>query len=635
MTAWLFLIICMLIGGSFLCHPALVSRRYSTLMGFVFLALGFTSPLGLMPTRLMLSVGAGPDAFIGIWNLWWTRIALTSGLNPLETDLLYPPGGTSLALHTYSLTYGIASIPLQYLLQGISNLTGAENLGGVSGLCLVYNFLLISSFSLSAYFTYRLALLISGNRNGSLLAAVIFAFVNFRFANVVRLHVIATEFLVLSTWAWYAWLQRPGGKQLAAWCGALVLLLYASLEYTAYAVIVHLVCLTALRGRFWIGIKAMCRSLISIPGGFSLLALGILVAPLLCALLNRLAEGSVLFDPALARYFSADLIDFLLPNPLHPLWGGWSAEITKAYHLDHGEFGLSLGWPALALFIISAFCLFREKSGRIWLGAFFLFIFLALGPELQISGRRFPSLIMPQQIIVQVLPWLAGSRTPIRYLVPAVMFLSITIASGWAVFTRFCFWQEIRFNHLIELGVALLLILAMIPAPWNIVSPSLNPVYDEITRISASTSNHHDALIHLPGLSERQELLCQTVHGCKLLTDVDHAMPLHSIRGVSPPYALPHWKILTQQFSSPELLAKLDLGTRESLITGLKGFLKHFDVRWIILTKTRFTLSEKGDSFATEEVMTQEQFSAWCIHLRLLDPVNEVSRDGTVLFEFR
>ena len=58
---------------------------------------------------------------------------------------------------------------------------------------LVYNLILLCSFTFTGYFTYRLALSQTQHRGGALLAGVIFAFINFRIANTVRLNVLATE----------------------------------------------------------------------------------------------------------------------------------------------------------------------------------------------------------------------------------------------------------------------------------------------------------------------------------------------------------------------------------------------------------------------------------------------------------
>ena len=95
---------------------------------------------------MMLASGAGEDAFIGAWNLWWTRVAAAQGDNPLATRWLFHPDGTSLVLHTYSLTYGVASLPLQWigglLLHGAADPAAPARL-----LFVVYNLILIASFT--------------------------------------------------------------------------------------------------------------------------------------------------------------------------------------------------------------------------------------------------------------------------------------------------------------------------------------------------------------------------------------------------------------------------------------------------------------------------------------------------------
>ncbi|MCA9726173.1 MAG: hypothetical protein KC729_00715, partial [Candidatus Eisenbacteria bacterium] len=337
MFEWILLVVATLAGGVVLARPAWVgyARGFSgsTLLGFVLLSVGMTSPLLFRLHQMMLDSGAGPDAFIGVWNLWWTKQALLHGMNPFFTSWLYYPSGTSLALHTHAVTYGVATLPLQIVF-------GSE---GGTKLYGIYNLILLASFSLTGYFTYRLALHESQHRGASILAGLIMAFCAFRFANTVRLHVIATELLVLTTWAAVVWVHRPNAMRLLGLLGAGFLLAHASLEYTVIALLVF----------GWITLSRIFPSRLRpaplpSPGssegrrailraayhedkppsprarrfawvGIAVLALA--AWPLGSAVVRRVAAGGTGFDPRLGLYFSADLLDLFLPNPRHPLWG--------------------------------------------------------------------------------------------------------------------------------------------------------------------------------------------------------------------------------------------------------------------------------------------------------------------------
>jgi hypothetical protein len=134
-----------------------------------------------------------------------------------------PHQGTDLSLHTHAVTYGILALPVLLAFGG----------DGPPGIFGVYNLIVLVSFTLAAYFSYRLALTLTGDRRAALLAAVVFAYSNFRFANTVRLHVLATEWLVLTVWTAVLLWQRPSPARLVGFTLAGVLLLNASLELTA------------------------------------------------------------------------------------------------------------------------------------------------------------------------------------------------------------------------------------------------------------------------------------------------------------------------------------------------------------------------------------------------------------------
>lgn len=618
------------LGGALLAgRSGRFSFRGSTLLGFFFLALGMTAPHVLRLTRMMLVSGAGTDAYIGVWNLWWTATALGRGLNPLETGWIFHPNGTSLALHTFSFTYGLLSLPLQWILNAI--------LGAPASLFAVYNLLVLASFTLSGYFVYRLALRESGCRGGSILAGIVFAFANYRFANTVRLHVLATEFLVLSVWACIAYLERPDARRLALWIGAYLLLLYASLEYAAYALL--LFALPAVPA-----VRAWWRERGAREGGSSsarrilaqgAVALGglVLLLPLLLQLRRRLSEGDTSFDPRMAAFFSADLLDFLLPNPRHPLWGGLFTRITAGFHDGDPGFGLSLGWIVLAVSAFSAVALQRARRGRIWFWGFVLFWVLSLGPVLHVAGTV-TGLPLPQALLSKALPFLAGSRTPIRYMAPGLLCLAMTLAMGWAA------WRERRRPaegtragaFLLEPVLGGLILLELLAAPMPMARVEIPRVYREIQASSGSASGTA-ALLHVPGIPAREDLLYQTVHGQKLVQSLEGAIPLRSRRGPDP-FAQPHWAALTRNLGQPGWIASMPPAQRPAVIEALRSFLRQYGVRWVVVVGSYPVLGADGRSVVANPVLDASSYQAFRENMWLLGPVREREVDGDTLFEF-
>jgi hypothetical protein len=645
MLAWGFLLMCVIAGAFVLLRPDRFAFRGATLLGFLLLTLGMTSPLALHPHRMMLAAGNGTDAFIGVWDLWWARCASATGVNVLDTNWLFWPNGTSLALHTNALTYATASLPLQVMLA-----PGDFTSAGVAArypevLFLLYNLILIVSFTLAGYFTYRLALSETGHRTGALIAGVLFAFAHFRFANTVRLHVIATELLVLATWAWVALLRRPAPKALALWLGALVLLVYGSLEYAAYAVPLFVLLavppITGLR-RGALGREARTRfvtrrtDLAWLVGG--VLGAALLFFPLLRELARHASESPRQFDPRLVQFFSADLFDFFLPNPRHPLWGVVSAPITAGFHRGNGGFGLSLGWIALALLVAAAIAIFRVRQGRRWFLGFVAFALLMLGPALHVGGRVFDGVPLPQAILAKTAPFLAASRTPIRYAAPAELCLALAIATGWALRARRGVPESGASPGARPLARALpalvlgLLLFESLAAPMPLVEVPVPQVYREIESVPGAS-----VLVHVPGIAAREDMLYQTVHRQRLADDLENALPLRGRRGTPRRpdlFARSEWTEVTRNLGTPGWVASLSESDRDARLQRLDDFLRVNGIRWVVVARQRPALSDDGRGFVTKPLMADAAYDAFLENLALLQPLRREDGGDQALFEF-
>ena len=153
-------------------------RNLLILLLFIGLALVLTWPL---PLNIMTHApGDGIDDPALAWNLWWTKTSFVdrageSGLvhNPFVGDSMFHPININLAFYTLTLWNGALSIPLQ----------------SAVSLILTNNLLLLSSFALSGFGAYLLALAffatlrpqnsiseIRNRRLAALLAGLLYAF---------------------------------------------------------------------------------------------------------------------------------------------------------------------------------------------------------------------------------------------------------------------------------------------------------------------------------------------------------------------------------------------------------------------------------------------------------------------------
>lgn len=112
-----------------------------------------------------------------------------------------------------------------------------------------------------------------------------------------------------------------------------------------------------------------------------------------------------------ADLFSADLLGYLLPTRLHPLWGSWVA--TLPFPNDKGQ-QIFVGYTATALSALGLWSLARQRSTRplagLWGSTLLLFFALTLGPSVRWAGTD--TGIPGPFALVSQLPFSAEIATP-------------------------------------------------------------------------------------------------------------------------------------------------------------------------------------------------------------------------------
>ncbi len=144
---------------------------------FAVLAIALTWPLPLHLHDAVPGFDAG-DNLTFVWNFWWIRTAIHTGVSPLWTPALFAPLGTSLVLHTATLLpTAAATVALPH----------ADALA-------MYNLALIATLFLNGLCAYAAAYTLTRQPAASLIAGLIFAMSPFL---TVRLE---GHFNVLSAW---------------------------------------------------------------------------------------------------------------------------------------------------------------------------------------------------------------------------------------------------------------------------------------------------------------------------------------------------------------------------------------------------------------------------------------------------
>ena len=463
---------------------------------FVLVSLLMVGPHVYPPTRLSDFSYASSDSFIFFWDFWWTKKALIEMVNPFETDYLFYPTGTDLSFHSYPLPYSVISLLFQ------------AAIAGPEGLSVAFNAIVFASFVLSGFGAYRLALYVTGSMAGSLLAGLVFAFMPFRFLNMSRLHLLATELLPFYVLALLRFLDQPSWRRAAAMGGLLALCLYTSQEYALYLVIFSAL-LLAYRG-FVRTLKA--SSLKHLALGAALFTL--LASPLLLAQMNARVEKRAQAEypiRSLNRWAPA-LLSFVTPTRYHPLYG---SELRFA-----GEFGDDSGihppgmrsetYVGLALLFLALLGVAEARRNRssFWLVAAIAFLLLTLGPYLRLTGSWQTNVPLPYHVLYWALPFLRASRDSTRFFPLMMLSLAVLASFGLGSLLQSVKKSAIASAALCGFFFVVVLFEYMVPAP-RMQHLGVDPFYDQIAGDEGDF-----AVIDLS--FEKAAVLAQTVHGRKI-----------------------------------------------------------------------------------------------------------------------
>jgi len=464
-----------------------------------------TYPLVL---HLRTAIPGADDAFQFYWNLWWVKRALVVlHVNPYAIGDLYFPYGAHLYFHTLNLLQDVIALPIALLL----------------GLPAAYNFVVFLSFMLSGYAVYRLSLYVleqevdpgglvvhaGAARHAAFVAGAAFAFSSYRCVHLLgHLDLLSTQWLPLFV-LFALKTRRERGWRNPACCGLfLAATALTSAYYGAFLLVfagLLIVFAAAGRGREW-------RSATGRIVG-ALLISGVLLSPLLVTMLSLGRTEGRTSNPAYdIDRFSADVLAFVVPSPLHPLWG---RVVEPAYRvIARGGSGLEavmfLGYVPLLL-ALAGVKAFRARTWRFWVAGCVLFSVLALGPIVHVAGRAVApgfSRATPYRLFAR-LPYGDIPRVPGRFVVMTTLCLSPLVAGGAWVLLR-------RLTGAPALGIAALMTAsivfenAVVPLPLSEVR--VPPFFD---RLGGDTSRTGVIEVPIPDDPAEfpQRMLWQTVHG--------------------------------------------------------------------------------------------------------------------------
>jgi hypothetical protein len=397
------------------------------------------------PTILHLTDGIPGDGFDGwqnYWNLWWSKEAtLVLGTHPYFTDYLYPPGGTNLLFHTLNIFNFLWTLPIQLNL----------------GLAVAYNSVVFFSFVFAGYGGYLLSLYTlnqlnlpgrQGWRFSAFVGGMVFTMSPFHLA-----HLLGHMQVFSMVWPpfYILWLLRtlkpwntpPSHRYaphdialtclflilatLVDWYHTLYLLIFTGL-ILAWIIVRHLF----LRHRpYVLRLSQILRPVgvvITIGLGFT-----IVLSPLLGPMIRE-ASARPDLETGLAQNvtLSADLLAFVTPSEMHPLWGEWGKSIADNFSSTTSERLIFAGFIPMALALFITIRAWRHLIVKFWTLVVVTFFILALGPYLHILGRIVTlgdwPLPLPYLLLYKTVPFIGLTRSLSRYDLMVMLGLGVLAA---------------------------------------------------------------------------------------------------------------------------------------------------------------------------------------------------------------
>ncbi len=365
--------------------------------------------------------GVGADSYQNLWGLWWVDYAIfTLHAGIWQTNLFFPPLGTSLIYQTMMPIGAILSLPFQLF-----------------GVPFAYDVMFFLGFPLSGITMFILAEYLTKSKYAAFLAGLIFTFSSFHIAESVG-HI---------DWIFVAWIPlalyfllkviRDDNSLLNA-AGFGISFAFAAfmgdLEQALIIVAVAAVVLVA-----YLLYKGKRRSILSrrFVLAFAVMIVVALVVgafgfvPILSALLHpsTISTASQLNTIADNELYSSNLLSFFLPSYFNGLFHAASLDY---YYIFAGDPGEKIAYVGYSVLLLAAYGVYKSFKGNmqiaLWIAITLIFAWLALGPYIQIGP--YTTYVPGIYLLYHHIPVFDILREPSRFDIVAEMGVAVLAAFG-------------------------------------------------------------------------------------------------------------------------------------------------------------------------------------------------------------
>ncbi len=498
---------------------------------FIILALYFALTL-VMTLPLALQFGDhvpgsetwALDEYTFVWNFWWFKHAVFDlGINPLHTDYIFYPIGSSLVLYTFTLLNAILAIPIEFVFgfpAAINSLLFFSVIASAYGAFLLTHYLLRQSARFRDADPSLLTL-------AAFIGGAVFAFTSSRFvyASLGHYNFVSSQYLPFYALFFIKTVRETSFKN-AVLAGLFAA--FAILTETTYAVFIAL--FSVLYLLFAIRAREITRQSLLRLAAMTALAI-VIASPLLApSVVELTSTGYSLPAWGHGEKLLVDLFGFVTPTSLQ-LWNrNWIQELDAVRQANSRFVDVNtvfLGYATLALALVGAW-VFR-KSLSVWIASAVTFAILSFGPLLHINGQSVFDLDGIQAtfpmpfLILHYIPFLKENRVPNRFGI--LVILSLAVISAFAILWLM---EKLRAKSpklapLLAFSFLLLVLLEHAAIPLPLTDARVPDVYRQIARDPGDY-----AILSLPfgfrnsfttlGAEDTRTQYYQSVHGKYLLS---------------------------------------------------------------------------------------------------------------------
>lgn len=454
---------------------------------YAVLAVLFTWPLAEKITDFL--PGGTTDTLVHYWNGWWAAKALSLGESPFFTTYLFYPNGIDLVYHNFAWW----SICLWFLVKPL--------VGGIAA----YNLVFLFNLVLCGLSVYLLGLELTKNKWAAFICGMIYMLWPARLAQLDHPNLISTHWIPL----FVLFLGRAIKNR--CYRNALIAgILAVLIGYTRWQQLIA----AGIAGGIY-AVFLLAQERINLKRLMPVVLVGVIafcgLYPYLFMLLRQQQDNPAeLIVSGEETIMQTDVLAYLTPGPLHPVFKAWTDPAYDRYYDDRAngrKFSAFLGFSVLFLSVIGL----KNRSSYSWIITALLFIILALGPLLRLKGTFYPGLPMPYHVLVKITLFRL-MRVPDRYNVFLALPVSISAAFGVTYL-----WERIqltRIKHLTLSLITAMILFEYLPGPAPLQSTQLSKFFANVSKESSEK-----AILNLPIDSQKskQYMFAQTVHGHPIL----------------------------------------------------------------------------------------------------------------------